>query len=86
VTSRLAAIFGNFSTLFVWNTVVRIYLTCNCLVRNGVARFESVMELRNYLEHLGTMEGANRDEKGKYIKFMTGGSLMIMNPLFFSRP
>ena len=35
--------------------------------RNGVARFESVMELRNYLEHLGTMVGANKDEKGNYI-------------------
>ena len=35
--------------------------------RNGVARFESVMELRNYLEHLGAMEGANRDEKGNSV-------------------
>ena len=34
--------------------------------RNGVARFESVMKLRNYLEHLGTMLETNKDEKGKY--------------------
>ena len=32
--------------------------------RHGVARYESVMELRDYLEQLGAMEGANRDEKG----------------------
>ena len=42
--------------------------------RNGVARYESVMELRNYLEHLGTMEGANKDEKGNYTQSMTGCS------------
>ena len=34
------------------------------LYRFGVARFESIMELRNELENLGRMKGANRDEKG----------------------
>ena len=32
--------------------------------RNGVVRFESVMQLRNKLEELGKMKGINQDEKG----------------------
>lgn len=41
------------------------------LYRNGVARFETVMDLRNYLEQLGTMEGANKDEKGTSMLLFT---------------
>ena len=32
--------------------------------RYGLARHESVMELRNSLEEFGRMKGANKDEKG----------------------
>ncbi len=32
--------------------------------RFGLARYESIMELRNELENLGRIKGANKDEKG----------------------
>ena len=35
--------------------------------RNGIVRFESVMQLRNKLEELGKMKGIAQDEKGKLI-------------------
>ena len=43
------------------------YFLIQCLhfiYRFGIARFESIMELRNELENLGRMKGANKDEKG----------------------
>ena len=36
-----------------------------CIVRNGVVRFESVMELRRMIEDLGKMEGVQEKEKGE---------------------
>ena len=35
------------------------------LIRYGLARYESIMMLRNELENLGRMKGANKDEKGQ---------------------
>ena len=48
---------------------VQIKLNCDTVTnilshRHGVARYETVMELRDYLEQLGAMAGANKDEKG----------------------
>ncbi len=34
------------------------------MCRHGVVRFESVMKLREKLDHLGQMKGITQDEKG----------------------
>ena len=39
----------------------------NWFDRYGLARYESVMNLRDSLEEFGRMKGANKDEKGKLI-------------------
>lgn len=39
--------------------------------RYGVARHESIMQLRNNLEEFGRMKGANTDEKGQSLPLLT---------------
>ncbi len=51
----------------IYYTSYKIYVV---LYRHGVVKFESVMKLREKLDHLGQMKGIPQDEKGRMAKLL----------------